>query len=96
MKEVRGLSGVALADAHGAVIEQAGNCDADTLCAVGMVAGGQLQAAGDALAAGRLKRWYLVTDRATVWVDQREDGLLVATGPAAKNPEPISSALGRR
>jgi len=56
----------------------------------------QLQAAGDALGAGPLKRWYVVTDRATVWIDQREDGLLVATGPAAKHPEPNSTALGRR
>ena len=97
LKEIRGLTGVAYADSDGGVEEEAGNSfDADTFCAVGVVAGRQLEAVGDILSAGRLKRWYVVSDSVTVWVNQREDGLLVATGPVAKNPEPTSKALSRR
>jgi hypothetical protein len=96
LKEIRGLTGVACADAEGSVTDQAGSFDADTFCAVGVVAGAQLESVGDVLAAGKLRRWYVVSDAFTVWVTHRDDGLVVATGPAAKNPEPTSKALSRR
>ncbi len=92
----RAVRGVARADLDGTVHDRAGQLDADALCAVGVVAQAQLSQLGEALSAGKLKRWYVVSDEQTLWVNECEDGVVVAIGTETRNPEPTSKALARR
>jgi len=94
--QLRGLSGVAVADAQGAVVERAGELDAETLCAVGVVATSQLSLVGELLGAGKLRRWYVVGEGQTMWVNANDAEVVVAVGPEAKNPEPTSKLLTPR
>jgi len=79
----------------GEALESAGNFDAETLCAVASVAAGQLRDIGDVLSAGRLERWYLVTEQQAYYVSERSGFRLLAAGEAVKNAEATSKALHR-
>jgi len=94
LKELK-VQGVALSSDAGETLESAGGFDADTLCAVASVAAGQLRDIGDVISAGRLERWYLVTEQQAYYVSERADSRLVAAGEAVKNAEATSKALHR-
>ncbi|HYP77367.1 MAG TPA: hypothetical protein VER12_15460 [Polyangiaceae bacterium] len=94
LKELK-VQGLALSTDAGEALEFAGNFDADTLCAVASVAAGQLRDIGDVLSAGRLERWYLVTEQQAYYVSERSGSRLVAAGDAVKNAEATSKALHR-
>ena len=94
LKELR-VQGVALSSEAGEALDSAGAFDAETLCAVVAVSAGQLRDIGDLLAAGRLERWYLVTQEQSYYVSERSGSRLVAAGEAVKNAETTSKALHR-
>ena len=86
---------VAVSSDAGEALESAGTFDTETLCAVAAVSAGQLRDIGDLLAAGRLERWYLVTEQQSYYVSERSGSRLVAAGEAVKNAEATSKALHR-
>jgi len=94
LKELK-VQGVALSSEAGEALESAGAFDAETLCAVASVAAGQLRDIGDVLSAGRLERWYLVTEQQAYYVSERSGSRLVAAGETVKNAEATSKALHR-
>jgi hypothetical protein len=94
LKELK-VQGVALSSEAGEALESAGTFDVETLCAVAAVSASQLRGIGDLLAAGKLERWYLVTEQQAYYVSERADGRLVAAGDAVKNAEATSKALHR-
>src|SRR4051812_35403074 len=94
LKELK-VQGVALSSDSGETLDSAGTFDAETLCAVAAVSAGQLREIGDLLAAGRLDRWYLVTEQQSYYVSERSGSRLVAAGDAVKNAEATSKALHR-
>jgi hypothetical protein len=94
LKELKVL-GVASSSEAGETLDSAGQFDAETLCAVAAVSAGQLREIGDLLAAGRLERWYLVTEQQAYYVSERSGSRLVAAGDAVKNAEATSKALHR-
>ncbi len=94
LKELK-VQGVALSSEAGEALDSAGAFDAETLCAVASVAAGQLCDIGDVLSAGRLERWYLVTEQQAYYVSERASSRLVAAGEALKNAEATSKALHR-
>lgn len=94
LKELK-VQGVALSSEAGEALESAGAFDADTLCAVASVVAGQLKDIGDVLSAGRLDRWYLVTEQQAYYVSERSGSRLVAAGDAVKNAEATSKGLHR-
>ena len=95
LTELKQVQGVALSSEAGEVLESAGSLDADTLCAVASVSATQLREIGDLLSAGKLGRWYLVTEQQAYYVTERplERRRLVAVGEAVKSPEATSKAL---
>lgn len=94
LKELKVL-GVALSSEAGEALQSAGSFDVDTLCAVAAVSAAQLRSVGDLLAAGKLERWYLVTEQQAYYVSERSGERLVAAGDAVKNAEATSKALHR-
>jgi len=94
LKELK-VQGVAHSSEAGEALESAGGFDAETLCAVTSIAAAQLRDIGDVLSAGRLERWYLVTEQQAYYVSERSDSRLVAAGEAVKNAEATSKALHR-
>lgn len=94
LKELR-VQVVAHSSEAGEALESAGNFDAETLCAVASVAAGPLRDIGDVLSAGRLERWYFVTEQQAYYVSERHGSRLVAAGEAVKNAEATSKALHR-
>jgi len=94
LKELK-VQGVALSSEAGEALESAGSFDVDTLCAVASVAATQLREIGDVLSAGRLERWYFVTERQAYYVSERSGSRLVAAGEAVKNAEATCKALHR-
>ena len=94
LKELK-IQGIALSSEAGEALESAGSFDAETLSAVASVAAGQLRDIGDVLSAGRLERWYLVTEQQSYYVSERSGSRLVAAGGAVKNAEATSKGLHR-
>lgn len=94
LKELK-LAGLALGSDAGEMRESVGGFDTETLCAVVSVCAQQLKEIGDALAAGRLQRWYLVTDEHAYYVSERSASRWVAAGEPLKNAEATSKALHR-
>lgn len=94
LKELK-AQGVARSSDAGEALESAGGFDTDTLCAVASVVAGQLREIGDVLSAGRLERWYLVTEQQAYYVSERGGERLVAAGETVKNAEATSKALQR-
>ena len=94
LKELKVL-GVARSSEAGEALDSAGSFDVETLCAVCSVSAGQLGDIGDLLSAGRLERWYLVTEQQSYYVSERSDSRLVAAGEPVKNAETTSKALHR-
>ena len=94
LKELK-VQGVARSSEAGETLDSAGAFDAETLCAVASVSAGQLRDIGDLLSAGRLERWYLVTELQSYYVSERSGSRLVAAGEAVKNAEATSKALHR-
>jgi hypothetical protein len=94
LKELK-VQGAASSSEGGEARQSAGNFDVETLCAVASVAAGQLRAIGDLLSAGRLERWYLVTEQQAYYVSERAQVRLVAAGEPVKNAEATSKALHR-
>jgi hypothetical protein len=95
LSEVKQVQGVAVSSEAGEALEFAGTLDADTLCAVASVSATQLREIGDLLSAGKLERWYVVTELHAYYVNERpfERRRLVAIGEAVKSPEAIAKAL---
>ncbi|HET7544805.1 MAG TPA: hypothetical protein VFK05_33285 [Polyangiaceae bacterium] len=94
LKELK-VQGVARSSDGGEALESAGSFDLDTLCAVASVVAGQLREIGDVLSAGRLERWYLVTEQQAYYISERASSRFVAAGEAVKNAEATSKALHR-
>jgi hypothetical protein len=94
LKELK-VQGVALSSDGGEALESAGSFDVETLCAVASVAVRQLREIGDVLSAGRIERWYLVTEQQAYYVSERSNSRLVAAGEAVKNAEATSKGLHR-
>ncbi|MDF3065629.1 MAG: hypothetical protein K0R38_1230 [Polyangiaceae bacterium] len=93
LKSLKQIHGVARSSEAGEVVEFAGSFDADTLSAVAAVSAAPLREIGDMLAAGRLERWYLVTEQATYYGSERGAERLLAAGEPLKNPEALSKQL---
>jgi hypothetical protein len=93
LKSLKQLQGIARCSEAGEVIEHAGTLDADTLAAVAAVCAPPLREVGDLLAAGRLERWYLVTEQSTYYGSERATERLLAVGEPVKNPEASSKQL---
>lgn len=89
------VEGLAVSSEAGETLESLGNFDAETLSAVACVCAQQLREIGDALAAGRLQRWYLVTEEHAYYVTERAGTRWVAAGEPRKNAEATSKALHR-
>ena len=89
------VQGVARSSDAGEALDAAGTFDLETLCAVASVSAVQLREIGDLLCAGRLERWYLVTEQQSYYVSERTGSRLVAAGEAVKNAEATSKALHR-
>jgi len=94
LKELK-VQAVASSSDAGEAFENAGSFDVETLCAVASVAAGQLREIGDLLNAGRLERWYFVTEQQAYYVSERSGSRLVAAGEPVKNAEGTSKALHR-
>ncbi len=94
LKELK-VQGVAVSSEAGEALDSAGNFDAETLCAVASVSAANLRDIGDLLSAGRLERWYLVTEQQSYYVSERSGSRMVALGEAVKNAETTSKALHR-
>jgi len=94
VKELK-VQALARSSEPGEPLESAGSVDADTLCAVASIVAGQLRNVGEALSAGRLERWYLVTEQRAYYVSERSGSRFVAAGEAVKNAEATSKALHR-
>jgi len=94
LKELK-VQGIALSSDAGEALESAGDFDVDTLCAVASVAASQLGDIGDVLSAGRLDRWYFVTEQQAYYVSERSGSRIVAAGEVVKNAEATSKALHR-
>jgi len=93
LKGLKQIQGVARSSDAGEVLDSAGHFDAETLSAVAAVSSTPLREIGDLLAAGRLERWYLVTEQATYYGSERGAERLLATGEPLKNPEALSKQL---
>jgi hypothetical protein len=93
LRTLKHVHGLARSSDAGELLEQRGDIDADTLCAVAAVSGGSLAELGEMLAAGRLERWYYVSEQATYYASERTLGRLVAVGDSVKNPETASKTL---
>jgi hypothetical protein len=93
LKTLKQVQGLARSSEAGEVLEAAGTFDADTLCAVAAVSAAALSEIGDLLSAGRLQRWYFVTEQSTYYVSERASERVVAVGDAVKNPETASKSL---
>lgn len=93
LKSLKQMQGVARSSEAGEVLDLAGSLDADTLSAVAAVSATPLREVGDLLAAGRLERWYLVTEQATYYGSERSGERVLAAGVPLKNPEAPSKQL---
>lgn len=93
LKSLKQVQGVARSSEAGEVLDFAGNFDADTLSAVAAVSATPLREIGDMLAAGRLERWYLVTEQGTYYASERGAERVLAAGEPMKNPEALSKQL---
>jgi hypothetical protein len=93
IRGLKSIQGVARSSDAGELLEQAGDFDTDTLCAVAAVSASALREIGDMLSAGRLERWYLVTEQSTYYGSERGTERLVAAGEPIKNPEALSKQL---
>jgi hypothetical protein len=93
LRAVKHVHGLARSSDAGELLEQRGDIDAETLCAVAAVSSGALAELGEILAAGRLERWYYVSEQATYYASERTLGRLVAVGDSIKNPETASKTL---
>lgn len=94
LKELK-IQSIASSSEVGEPLESAGALDADTVCAIASVAARQLRDIGEVLSAGRLERWYLVTEQRAYYVSERSGSRFVATGESVKNAEATSKALHR-
>jgi hypothetical protein len=94
LKELK-VQGVARSSEAGEMLDSAGTFDVETLCAVTSVSANQLRDIGDLLSAGRLERWYLVTEQQAYYVSERAGSRLVAAGEAVRNAEATSKTLHR-
>ncbi|RYZ09828.1 MAG: hypothetical protein EOO73_02805 [Myxococcales bacterium] len=93
LKAAKQIQGVARSSDSGEVLDSAGSFDADTLSAVAAVSATPLREIGDMLVAGRLERWYFVTEAATYYGSERSTERILATGEPLKNPEAVSKQL---
>jgi hypothetical protein len=93
LRALKSVQGVARSSDAGELLEQAGDFDTDTLCAVAAVSAPPLREIGDMLSAGRLERWYLVTEQASYYGSERGPERVVAAGEPLKNPEALSKQL---
>lgn len=93
LNTLKQVDGVARSTEAGEPLESHGALDAETLCAVAAVAAGALDELKSKLGAGRLQRWYFVTEQHAYYVSERGHERLVASGDAVKNPEPTSKTL---
>ena len=93
LRTLKHVHGMARSTDAGELLECSGNFDAETLCAVAAVSASSLAELGETLAAGRLERWYYVSEQATYYASERTLGRLVAVGDSVKNPETASKTL---
>jgi hypothetical protein len=93
LKNVKQLQGVARSSDAGEVLDFAGSVDADTLSAVAAVSATPWREIGDLLAAGKLERWYLVTEQASYYGSERGNERVLGLGEPLKNPEAPSKQL---
>jgi hypothetical protein len=93
LRTVKHVHGMARSSDAGELLEWTGNFEAETVCAVAAVSATSLAELGEMLAAGRLERWYYVSEQATYYASERTLGRLVAVGDSVKNPETASKTL---
>jgi CheY-like chemotaxis protein len=80
------IDAVARAERDGSVLEISGQIDAETACAVALMAGREINEAASELGFSRPLGFHIATAEATWFVLHRRDELIVAKGPASKNP----------
>ncbi len=83
------LTGAAITDASGAVIDLAGEIDGDTLCAVVAQAVGHIEAATAMLALGTLEDWTASGKKEGLYVNHEDEQMVVALGKATPNPDAV-------
>lgn len=87
------VQGVVRSSSAGEVLETAGAFDVDTLAAVAAVSEPALRQIGAVLAAGRLERWFLVTEQHTYYGSERPSERLLGLGEPVRNPDATSKRL---
>lgn len=93
LKTLKQVHGIARSTEAREPVECSGSGDMETLCAVAAVSAATLGEVGELLSAGRLQRWYFVTEQSTYYVSERASERIVAVGDSVKNPETTSKSL---
>ena len=94
MSSVPEARGAAYSDAAGNVIEQVGQLEADTVCAVAAMSMATLDEVGALLGLGPLQGWSIVSQQSSLYVHRRGGGFVAVVGPPSKNPEGMLKKLG--
>jgi len=81
-----GVEALARADRHGSVLESAGRMDAETACAVALMAAREVAEAAAELGLGRPTGFQVSTMTTAFYVVHRADEMFVGKGPTNKNP----------
>jgi hypothetical protein len=84
---------VARSSDAGEVLDSAGSFDTDTLSAVAAVSAPALREIGELIGAGRLERWFLVTEKHCFYGSERGAERLLAAGEPVKLPDATSKQL---
>ena len=79
--------GAARADSNGNVSDQAGQIDAETVCAVASMSMNTLDEIGSLLGLGSLDGWSIASDKSSLYVHCRSGEFVAVVAPATKNPE---------
>jgi ribosomal protein L15 len=93
LKPSKQIHAIARSSRAGELLDANGDTDAETLCAVAAVSAASLSEIGELLSAGRLERWYFVTEQSTYYASERASERVVAVGDSVKNPETTSKSL---
>ena len=89
------LKAAARADRQGSVLETAGEMDAETTCAVVLMAAREVAEAGAEIGLGRPSAWHVSMGDSTWYVIHLRDEFVVTLGRASKNPTSTLSKVAK-
>jgi predicted regulator of Ras-like GTPase activity (Roadblock/LC7/MglB family) len=88
-----GLTGAALSDRNGNVVEFAGRLDAESACAVVAMSSPSLETVESYLGMGSVKRWTVAGEKTALYVHRARDGFVVVVGASNPNIEGTSQKI---